>query len=65
MDRVEVVVLCAIKGTAMLRLGNCRIGPKRGRESSSINLFAIADNLQEVLVISELPTAHDVMQFLG
>ncbi len=54
-----------IKSAASFCLENGGVRAKQWKEFSTIYLFAVTADLEEVFVIAELPTTHEAMQFLG
>jgi hypothetical protein len=61
---VKVIVFCTIKEATLFGLRNCCIRAKGEGKLAAINPLSILTDLQKIVVISELATAHDAMELL-
>ncbi len=65
MNGVQVAVAQAIKLFAPFSLRDRSKRAEGGRELAAINKFAIATHVQNMFVVTELPTSHDAMDFFA
>ncbi len=63
-DSIQVTVLSAIGPTALFGFWNCGIRTKGGGKLATVNPFTIMTDLKLRVIISECPTAHDLMELL-
>ncbi len=61
---IKVIVFCTIKEATLFGLWNCCIRAKGEEKLAAINPLSVSTDLQKMFVISELATAHDVMELL-
>ncbi len=61
---VKVMVFCTTKEATLFGLWNCCIRANGEGKLAAINPLFILTDLQKMFVISELATAHDVMELL-